>query len=729
MAAAPLITQLSFPKVIDVTSGSSLQTFSVTLAQGALGPGAHVAFMVDYLYAGFDIGGNGESLDTFTDSTPNYASSTYEFSGGYPVGEYAIRLLYIWDDSGQRALYSAADLQAMGLQSSFTIIDHLSPAAPTLSVDVGAYGLVDGQNVVLYGTAGAGQVVDITYFLADGYPLLVGSATADASGHWRLAPQEWGDGHYSGMVASVSSGGHVSALSTALDFDVQQAPAATAVQLAHGTDGTVNAAKPLIWGTTTFNSAVTIYDGGKAIATVHADEEGWWGLSPGTLATGAHQLTAQVQDQFGRVSPLSAPLDVRVATPTAGISYTVGSVNNETGQAFDVSKLQALLDAVSALTSSVLDGTQNISLTVSIQDLEGSGPIAARATFHHAASEDAMPTVSGAALNLSPAVAKAINDGTFLTGYAIEVFAHEMLHVLGITSDPSSDFHAQTKMVGTDAYYFGFNALALNGGAVLLSPDAAHVAAFGDLMAPEYQRFLDYFTPANPASPYSALDLAILKELGYHNTDTLVSEDGHRYLAGNGKPGHNTVTGIAGTDTLYLDGTAAGRTIKATATGYSVQDNTGNGGTLQLSGIERIYFDNKPVALDVGAGEIGGVAYRMYQAAFNRAPDSDGLGFWIDQMDHGLSLQAVARLFKSSPEFVRLYGADLSDTDYITQLYSNVLHRKPDAEGQAFWLDKMQHGYAQEDVLMYFSESPENVAQLVGVLQNGFTYTYTTHTG
>jgi hypothetical protein len=500
---------------------------------------------------------------------------------------------------------------------------------------------------------------------------------------------------------------------------------ATTIQIAHGTDGVVNAAKPLIWGTARADSTVTLFDGGKAIATVETDQEGWWGLTPGVLSSGAHQLTAQVNDQFGRASPLSAAVDVRVAA-TAGISYVVGSVSDKSGQALDVGKLQAVLDAVSALTSSVLDGTQTISLKVSVGEVTAEDYIAAAgAKFHSAASDAGMPSITDARLDLSPEFAKAINEGKFLTSYAIEVLTHEMMHVLGMNADPSSAYQAQVKKVGADWYYEGFSARALNGGSVLLASDGTHLPEYSwDLMDPTYRSYIDYLKSDNQTAPYSALDLAILKQLGYHNKDTLVSDDGHRYLAGNGKAGHDTVTGIAGRDTLYVDGKTTGHTINLTSTGFNVKDNVGDGGTLKLSGIERIYFNDNPVALDVGTGQIGGMTYRLYQAAFDRAPDKAGLGYWIDSMDRGLSLKAVAHEFMASKEFAKLYGAKPSDADFLGQLYGNVLHRKPDSAGQAYWLDQMQHGQTKEDVLVNFSESKENVAQLVGVLQNGFAYEY-----
>lgn len=722
LASAPLITQLSFPSVIDITDSNQWATFSVTLAQTALGANALVYMTFDYIAFGFDIGEDGALPDTFTDSTPDYASSNYEFFGGFAAGKYAIRTLYVFSGSGYLEAYSAADLQSMGFQSSFTVINRHAPPAPTITVDAGPGGLVDIDNSEIHGTAGAGDVVTVTGRREDDMAYELGTAKADADGHWSIPSNRMVDGHYTQVVATADRGGNVSPHSAPLDFYIQQPPWATSVQLAHGTDGVVNAARPLIWGLTDPNFSVTVYDGGEAIATVQADALGWWGVSPATLTTGAHQLTAQVQDQFGRASPVSNAVDVRVATPAAGISFTVGSIDNGTGQAFEVGKLQAALDAVSALVSGMLDDTQSISLKVDIGELAYDSAIAAAGSIsHRAASDKASPTVTDAGLTLSPNFAKEINDGKFLTSYVVEVLAHEMLHVLGL---PSAEFHSEVQQVGAAAYYHGFNALAINGGPVALTSDAAHIADKYDLMSASHNDYWPYFVPGTAASPYSALDLAILTELGYHNTDAIVSDDGLRHLPGNGKAGHDTVVGHDGRDTLYLEGRAAARIIKTTDAGFSVQDQLGDGGTLQLSSIERLYYSDRAVALDVGLGKTAGMAYRMYQAAFNRTPDSEGLGFWIDHMDRGLSLKAVAGMFKSSPEFTRLYGADLSDSDFVTQLYYNVLHRKPDADGQKFWLDNLQHGLTQADVLTYFSESPENVAQLVGTLQNGFGYDY-----
>ena len=43
----------------------------------------------------------------------------------------------------------------------------------------------------------------------------------------------------------------------------------------------------------------------------------------------------------------------------------------------------------------------------------------------------------------------------------------------------------------------------------------------------------------------------------------------------------------------------------------------------------QLRFSNGVNALDIGSGQIGGMAYRIYKAAFNRTPDNGGLKYWM----------------------------------------------------------------------------------------------------
>lgn len=160
---------------------------------------------------------------------------------------------------------------------------------------------------------------------------------------------------------------------------------------------------------------------------------------------------------------------------------------------------------------------------------------------------------------------------------------------------------------------------------------------------------------------------------------------------------------------------------------------------MTLLGVERLeFYDNKTVALDVfatgnvddpvskGLGGNAGKAYRIYQAAFDRAPDDAGVGYWMAVLDSGYSLWNMADGFIGSTEFKSLYGANPTNAQYINALYQNVLNRAADAEGFAYWnamltgtnYNGVNYGTTtRQQMLVDFAESPENkdnVAELIG---------------
>ena len=99
---------------------------------------------------------------------------------------------------------------------------------------------------------------------------------------------------------------------------------------------------------------------------------------------------------------------------------------------------------------------------------------------------------------------------------------------------------------------------------------------------------------------------------------------------------------------------------------------------------------------------------RLYDAAFNRLPDGNGLLGWKDAVDHGMSLSTVADGFVFSAEFQNTYG-NLSNQGFVEQLYHNVLDRAGEAAGVAGWTAALASGQMDRgDVLLGFSESLEH---------------------
>ncbi|MES2188379.1 MAG: DUF4214 domain-containing protein [Pseudomonadota bacterium] len=192
-----------------------------------------------------------------------------------------------------------------------------------------------------------------------------------------------------------------------------------------------------------------------------------------------------------------------------------------------------------------------------------------------------------------------------------------------------------------------------------------------------------------------------------------------------GNSANNTLRGYAGSD--YIDGGDGTDTVLYpdprllygfTKIGNTITVQT-SAGVDTLVNVERLKFSDQTMAYDTTGTT--GEAYRLYQAAFNRTPDTAGLGYHVRNLDKGVSLHDVALGFVSSPEFASSYGP-LDNTGFVTQLYANVLHRAPDAGGLAYHVGNLNAGVARADVLIGFSESPENQAALVGVMARGMVF-------
>lgn len=189
-----------------------------------------------------------------------------------------------------------------------------------------------------------------------------------------------------------------------------------------------------------------------------------------------------------------------------------------------------------------------------------------------------------------------------------------------------------------------------------------------------------------------------------------------------GGAGDDTIDGGAGVDTATYAGHRADALVQIKGGSISVSGTDIGHDT--LTNIERLKFDDGTLAVDIGG--IAGTAYRLYQAAFDRTPDTSGLTFWINKLDAGkTSLQAMADSFIHSAEFVQLYGtADtVSNTRYVELLYQNTLGRLPDSAGEAYWITQLDHGSENRtDLLSQFSESAENNARVAPAIQDGIWF-------
>lgn len=240
-------------------------------------------------------------------------------------------------------------------------------------------------------------------------------------------------------------------------------------------------------------------------------------------------------------------------------------------------------------------------------------------------------------------------------------------------------------------------------------------------------------TPGNKSSAAFgeftiAANTTIENAIGGLGDDTLIGNAANNVLRGNG--GNDALDGGAGIDTAIFTGSKSDYTLAKTSTSLSISSTSE--GTDSLQNIERLQFADSSLAFDLQAPNSAGGIFRLYKATFNRTPDLGGLGYWIDQADKGKNAVAMAIDFTYSQEFQSVYatrttdnfgtGADVSSL--VTGFYKNVLGREPDAGGRDFYINQITtHAKTVGQVLAEISDSPENIAQLAGVIENGITYT------
>jgi hypothetical protein len=98
---------------------------------------------------------------------------------------------------------------------------------------------------------------------------------------------------------------------------------------------------------------------------------------------------------------------------------------------------------------------------------------------------------------------------------------------------------------------------------------------------------------------------------------------------------------------------------------------------------------------------------RLYFAYFRRIPDYDGLMYWVNRKTQGTTLDEISDAFATSPEFQQTYGS-LSNAEFVTLVYQNVLGRDPEPDGLASWTNELDSGNRNRgQVMAGFSESAE----------------------
>ena len=109
---------------------------------------------------------------------------------------------------------------------------------------------------------------------------------------------------------------------------------------------------------------------------------------------------------------------------------------------------------------------------------------------------------------------------------------------------------------------------------------------------------------------------------------------------------------------------------------------------------------------------------RLYLAALGRPVDPSGEVHWTTMLDSGTAFSAIAAGIVSSDEFQARFGS-LSTAQFVDHLYTDVLHRAPDAAGAAHWTAALNGGHSRSSVITNFSQSAEFITSSDSELNAG----------
>ncbi len=193
-----------------------------------------------------------------------------------------------------------------------------------------------------------------------------------------------------------------------------------------------------------------------------------------------------------------------------------------------------------------------------------------------------------------------------------------------------------------------------------------------------------------------------------------------------GGAGNDSIDGGAGIDTALYAGISANFTLARTATGYTVTDNSGSGGTDTLTNVERLQFSDKKLALDLSPTQPAGETAELIGAVLGHASlqDKQLVGQLLPFFDSGVTLQQAADILVNNGIMASLAGG-ADNKSLVDLVYSNVIGHAPDPASEASLQGLLDsHQYSQAEFLYAIAASSFNQTNvnLVGLANTGLEF-------
>ena len=91
----------------------------------------------------------------------------------------------------------------------------------------------------------------------------------------------------------------------------------------------------------------------------------------------------------------------------------------------------------------------------------------------------------------------------------------------------------------------------------------------------------------------------------------------------------------------------------------------------------------------------------IYIAAFGRVSEPAGLAYWTDlYVNKGVTLASIATGFTTTAEYIGKYPTFMTNTEYVSAIYTNVFGRAADDAGLKFWVATLDNKQLTRGTIM-----------------------------
>ena len=111
---------------------------------------------------------------------------------------------------------------------------------------------------------------------------------------------------------------------------------------------------------------------------------------------------------------------------------------------------------------------------------------------------------------------------------------------------------------------------------------------------------------------------------------------------------------------------------------------------------------------------------QLYSSILGRQPDAEGMEYWKNKMSTGSTAADLVMGFFDSQE---MKNRKLTNEQYLGYAYTAILGRNPEPDGKAYWLGDLEAGVTRNCILAGFVESAEftNLCNYFGIRKGSIT--------